>query len=197
VGTTQNIPAGQAEHLIPYRFRGMRENLHESSDQPADQQYRFSFGCVGEKAVVPDLHEPMRQNMEQKAADKFRSCKGHRFGLVVITAIFEGESHSAVFNRFYPVIGYGDLVDITAEIGKDLLGTCKGFFGPAGLGSLGPGAWGRAMLTYYIYAVYPCRNSLTIVYIGTFTTKIGNILASILSQLETFASFFDFTTFGS
>ena len=50
--------------------------------------------------------------MEQKAADKFRRCEGHRFGLVVITVVLVGECHPVVVNRFYPVnrTGFGQAI---------------------------------------------------------------------------------------
>ena len=67
----------------------------------------------------------MRQNMEQKAADKFRLCKGHRFGLVIITAILVGECHPVVVNRFYPVIGNGALVCVAVKIDKNLFGVVR------------------------------------------------------------------------
>ena len=60
VGTAQNIPAGETEHLFSDGFGGKRYGLHRFADQPADQKHRFFLADVGKKAVVPDLHETIR-----------------------------------------------------------------------------------------------------------------------------------------
>ena len=55
------------------------------------------FGSVGQKAEVTDAHEAIRQDVEQKAADKLMGIQSHRFQTVFVFSVAVGEGDLAVF----------------------------------------------------------------------------------------------------
>ena len=42
---------------------------------------------IGEKTIVSNLHEILRNDMKKKPSDKFFGCNGHIFDLTVIAVI--------------------------------------------------------------------------------------------------------------
>ncbi|XXT69410.1 hypothetical protein WMF14_03040 [Sorangium sp. So ce693] len=75
------------------------------------------------QAEVSDLHEAMRQRVQQEATQKFL-C-GERHGLVSSGP----EAHAALIHPLQPMIGQLDTVGIATEVGKDLLGPSEGRLG--------------------------------------------------------------------
>ena len=59
----------------------------------------FAFAgarVVGQEAVMPDLHEPARQDVQQKAADEFHGGKRHRALLAATSIILPAERYLAI-----------------------------------------------------------------------------------------------------
>lgn len=69
---------------------------------------------------MSDTHEPLRQNVEQKAPDELVDRQRHPFGMVVIGAGFVGKGNRITFDRLDPVVGDGNPVGISSEVFQDL-----------------------------------------------------------------------------
>lgn len=67
--------------------------------------------------------------MEQKAADKLDGREGNPSGFLGIAVVPCVESHLAVLVTDQAMVGDGDSVGVATDIGIDLLGTSKRFFG--------------------------------------------------------------------
>lgn len=80
------------------------------------------------KAKIADLHEAMRQHMEQKPTNELRCRQIHGFAEVGIISILVGKNDAMVFNGFNPVVGDGNPVGIPAKVSEDLFRSGKRFF---------------------------------------------------------------------
>ena len=67
--------------------------------------------------------------MKQKPADKFIGSDLQYFDRVVVSPVSVFKTDLIIIDGFYPVVGYGDSMSITAKILKDLLRPCKWTFG--------------------------------------------------------------------
>ena len=54
------------------------------------------FDSVGEKTEVTDAHEAIREDVEQKAANKFLGIQSYRFQPVLVFSVPVGKSDLAV-----------------------------------------------------------------------------------------------------
>ena len=107
---------------------------HDSIDisnreQRAAQREFFGAPAVGEKAVVTDAMEPVRQRVQQEAPDKFVGRHGHDLVLVVMSVVAPAEADPAAGERHEPAVGDRDAVCVAAEIGQYCGGAREG---PAG-----------------------------------------------------------------
>src|SRR5271167_3762891 len=76
--------------------------------------------AIAEEAVVPDAVKPVRQYMDQEAADELPGLEGHGLLTVVIPVILPAEADLAVLHGDQAVVGDGDAVGIPPDIVEDL-----------------------------------------------------------------------------
>ena len=74
------------------------------------------FVAIAKQPVMPDFHKPIRQNMDQKPADKLRRGNSHQFPPAAVPVIPPLEGDHAVFHADDTVIRNGDAMGISAEI---------------------------------------------------------------------------------
>ena len=115
MGAEKDVIAGQTEHFFPNGFLGKGNHDHGFSNQSADQQNCLGLAVVGEKATIADLHEAMRQHLEQKPTNELRCRQIHGFAEVGITSILVGKNDAMVFDGFNPVVGDGNPLGITGQ----------------------------------------------------------------------------------
>src|ERR1700712_162990 len=75
---------------------------------------------VAEEAEVTDAVEPVRQHMDQEAANELISIQGHDLLAVAIPIIFPAEPDLAVVHGHQAVVGDGDAMGISPDIVEDL-----------------------------------------------------------------------------
>src|SRR5262245_43891072 len=75
--------------------------------------------------------EPGREDMEQEAANELAHVEAHDFVLVmsVLPIVLPAETDMGRVEIEQTAVGDGDAMDVTREIGQDLLGAGEGFFG--------------------------------------------------------------------
>src|SRR5215470_16611276 len=95
-------------------------------------------------------HEPMRQDVQQKATDEFSSVQGHLLAGLAVGVVLVAEANHAVAAVEEPFVRDRDPVGVAAEIVQDLLRTSQWGFSvdDPGLGAeLGekalPDSWAR------------------------------------------------------
>jgi hypothetical protein len=84
---------------------------------------------VGEKAIVTDAMETIRQGVKQKAPDEFVGGKRHYLGFAVVAVVVPAEADLPIGKRDQPAVGDGDAMGVAAKIGHHLLGAGEGTFG--------------------------------------------------------------------
>jgi hypothetical protein len=80
---------------------------------------------VTQKAVMPDFHEPVRKDMKQEPPDELIGIHGHDLVFVVIGVVAPPERDLIAFKLHEPVIADRDPVCVSAEIIKNVVGSCK------------------------------------------------------------------------
>ena len=98
MGAKQNISPGQAEYLLLKCFLDKALYLHGLAYQSTNQQHGFCLAGIGQEAIIPYLHETVRQDMKQEAANKLHGGKAHFFACVAVLPILIGERRCAVVN---------------------------------------------------------------------------------------------------
>src|SRR5208283_908570 len=76
--------------------------------------------AVAEEAVVPDAMKPVRQHMDQEAADELLGREGHRLLAVVIPVILPAEADLALVHGHQAVVGDGDAMGIAPDVVENL-----------------------------------------------------------------------------
>ena len=69
--TEIDILAGDAKNFFLQSFFDEWDNFHSNTDQSANQQNRFTPVLISQESVISDFHKPVRQDVQQKSADKF------------------------------------------------------------------------------------------------------------------------------
>src|SRR5260370_7774833 len=91
-------------------FRGGSGRLDTHLDTPPSINRRHPNSClavtVAEEAIVPDAVKPVRQHMNEEAADELPTIQRHRLLAVAIPVILPAEPDLAVVHRPQPVIGH-------------------------------------------------------------------------------------------
>jgi hypothetical protein len=105
---------------------GTRDTVFE---QPTTESEAVTVGAIGEKTVVADAMEAVRQSVQQKAADELVGIECHHFGLAVRTEVFPGKADLPIGEREQPAIGDGDAMGVAAEIGQHLFGASERWLG--------------------------------------------------------------------
>jgi len=77
--------------------------------------------AVAEEAVVPDAVEPVRQYMDQEAADELLGGEGHCLPAVVVPVIPPVEADLAVVHGHQAIVGDGNAVGIAPDVVENLL----------------------------------------------------------------------------
>jgi len=124
-GTLEEIDTAQREKLSPpvrRHTRGRRGRV--SSGQEGASAFEPGGGIGRSKqAVVPNLGEAGREDMQEEPTDEFGGVEGSGF------AVAGMEVHAVGLNGFEALIGNGDAVRIATEILEDMLGPAEGAFG--------------------------------------------------------------------
>ena len=96
-------------------------------EQRAAQRELFGAAAVGEEAIMADAMKPVRQRVQQEAADEFVGFQRHDLVLVVMPVVAPAEADPAVGERDKPAVGDRDAVRVAAEIGQHMAaGPAKG-----------------------------------------------------------------------
>ena len=99
------------------------------ADQLAAEDDILNAMSVGEKAIVPDAVEAIRQRVHEEAAHELICGKRHHLGLAVLTIVLPTEPHIAAIHGDEAAVGDGYPVSVAGEIGEHLLGPCEGPLG--------------------------------------------------------------------
>jgi len=102
----------------------------------------FPAKAVAKKAIIPDAHEAVGQDVKKESPDKLPGLKSHDAASVVVAVILPSEGYRAVFQFYQAIIGDGDPVRIAGEVIEHLLGAPKWRFGindPFGMAALSKG----------------------------------------------------------
>jgi hypothetical protein len=105
---------------------GTRDTVFE---QPTTASEAVTAGAIGEKTVVSDAMEAVRQSVQQKAADELVGIECHHFGLAVRSIVFPGKADLPIGEREQPAVGDGDAMGVAAEIGQHLFGASERWLG--------------------------------------------------------------------
>src|ERR1700686_823437 len=81
--------------------------------------------AVAEEAEVTDAVKPVRQHMDQEAADELVSRESHGLLTVVIAIILPSKADLAVVHGNQAIVGDGDTVGIAADIIENLFRASK------------------------------------------------------------------------
>ena len=65
--------------------------VRRDAQRGADPGDAFLSLAIAQQSIVPDFHEPSRQQVQTKAADKLRQCQCQRFASAAIGVIFKAE----------------------------------------------------------------------------------------------------------
>ena len=76
---------------------------------------------------MPDLNEPVRQDVKQEPPDELIGFKRHNLAFVVIGIVSPPEGDLIVFELYEPVIADCYPVGVSAEILQNVLGLLEGF----------------------------------------------------------------------
>ena len=87
--------------------------------------------AVGQEAVMTNAMEPIRQHMEEKAADELRDRDAHEFALVIaaLPIVLPEEADVGLIEIKQATVGDRNAMRVAREIGQDLLGAGEGLFG--------------------------------------------------------------------
>jgi len=111
----QGLPIGLRELRSPGRTR---ENL-------AAESQRLLPVTVGQQAVVADPHETVRQDVEEKPAEKLLAGQRHLSEELAPRIVFPGEGHPLVVEASQALIGDRYAVGVARQIGEHLLRAAK------------------------------------------------------------------------
>src|SRR6266700_4089438 len=84
---------------------------------------------VREESKIPDSDEPLRQHVQEEAAQELGGEQCHRALLAAVSVVLPTKSDAFAIECEQPVIGNGDPVRISAEIAQDRLRSAEGRFG--------------------------------------------------------------------
>jgi hypothetical protein len=84
-------------------------------EQPTTESEAVTAEAIGEKTVVADAMEAVRQSVQQKAADELVGIECHHFGLAVRTVVFPGKAELPVGEREQPAVGDGDASSVRSR----------------------------------------------------------------------------------
>ena len=74
---------------------------------------------------MPDAVEPVRQGVQQEAANELVGGKGHELCPAVVAVILPAEGDRGIGNADEAGVGDGHAVSISAEIGEHLCGAAE------------------------------------------------------------------------
>lgn len=126
----RHVHAGQTrEFVLPgFGWSGLRSLICDAQSGAAGDEFGFSI-TVGEDAEMSDAHEPAREDVEEETSNEFMRIECQRLSAVAIGVILPGEGHGMVVHGKDAMIGDGDAVCVSTEIGDDLFGAAKWRFG--------------------------------------------------------------------
>ena len=145
-GTDVEGSSGELEVSFAVAGRWRDSRRRRRIQQSATEADLGAAAAVGEQAIVADPMEPVRQGVEEEAADELGGVQGHELGLAVMAIVLPFERHLAVLHADEAAVGDGDAVGVAPEVGEDLFGSPErrlGIGDPVdlahGLGELGEG----------------------------------------------------------
>ncbi len=111
------------------RARHPDSSLLQVSQQQPSMLDLLCTMTVGEKAKVPDAHETIGQDVEEKSTDELFGPESHRSGLVAMAVVAPSEGDAAVVVIDEAVVGNRDAAGIAAALVDHLLRQAKGRIG--------------------------------------------------------------------
>ena len=85
--------------------------------------------AIGEEAIVPDPHEALGEDMEEKPTDEFLGREAHDLGLVPVGIVPPTEANLAVLAIQEAFVANGDPMGVAPEVAEHRFGTTEGGFG--------------------------------------------------------------------
>src|SRR5271167_279115 len=98
---------------------GRRSGQCHADQLPAARELLCTM-AVAEEAVIANTVKPVRQHMDQEAADELPGLEGHGLLTVVIPVILPAEADLAVVHGDQAVVGDGNTVGIAADVIENL-----------------------------------------------------------------------------
>ena len=99
-------------------------SMADSEELTAEGDF-VAASAIGEKAIVADAVEAVRQSVQEEAADELLGIERHHFGFAILPIVFPSEPDLAIGQREQPAVGDGDAVRVTAEISQHLFGAAE------------------------------------------------------------------------
>ncbi len=81
---------------------------------------------VPQETVVADALEACRQDVDQKASDKFVGAQRHHLGFATVAIVLPMEADISIFDVDQAIVGDGDAVGIASDIVQNPFGPGKG-----------------------------------------------------------------------
>ena len=96
-------------------------------EQFARSRKIFRAGRLGQKSVVTNAMEALRQDVAEEAADKLTRCERHDFLVcsAARTIILVVERDAVLVERNQSAVGDGNTVGVARQIGKNRLGSAE------------------------------------------------------------------------
>ncbi len=83
---------------------------------------------IGQYTEVSDFDKAFGQDMGQEASEELKNWQRHRFELIAIFAITIAEEDVIVFHSQDAIIGDGDTMGVSSQVGEHLFRSAQGRF---------------------------------------------------------------------
>jgi hypothetical protein len=115
-GTTREIDAGEfKQQVFSWERGGLRYSRLATEQRTAPSESLF-FGSIRQETEVADAHKPVRQDVEEKAADKLIGIENRGLFSVAVFAITVAQSDLALIDGEDTVVGKRHAVSIATQV---------------------------------------------------------------------------------
>lgn len=114
---------------IVFHWRRRRGNRVGGAQRSAAQGELHLAVAITHEAVTANVLEALREDMQQEAADEFRSIERHDFFCAALLIVFPEKGNLSLLHANQPVVRNGDAMCVAAQVAQDLGGATKWRFG--------------------------------------------------------------------
>ncbi len=128
MGTALDVASGEPQHEFGGGFGNGLKRWGLVEEFARAREFVAST-AIGEQAEMANAYESQGNDMEEETVDERVAGQGHRFDAVGVSVITVAETDLALGEVDEPVVGDGDAVGISPEVGDDLLRSGEGTLG--------------------------------------------------------------------